>query len=118
MTHPPTWLYAVTVALAVCRLSRMALEDRVPVGRLRDWVLVRAEQRRRWVKVTRMVNGEPRRIDVPPWWGELATCAGCVSVWLAAGYLTLVWAFPVVMIWPSYGLAISAVAAWWAGRDG
>lgn len=66
-------------ALAVYRITRMIVEDRVPFGWARDRIRARA--------FAAQEAGGPGEKD--PYFVELLECPWCASVWVAAGVLAV-----------------------------
>lgn len=91
-------------ALAVARLTRLATEDRIPVGWVRDRILERADRDSGGL-------GSASKL------AELVSCPWCMSIWLAAGVVVVRryrWWRPVAL-----ALAFSEVAglaATWVER--
>lgn len=63
-------------ALAVHRLTRMAIEDRVPFGAVRSAVVRRAYERQ-------SNDGSSEQ----PYVVELLSCPWCMSIWVAGGVM-------------------------------
>lgn len=60
-------------ALAVHRLTRMVIEDRVPFGWIRSSIVRRAYAR------------QGNNLSAQPYVAELLSCPWCVSIWVAFG---------------------------------
>lgn len=90
--------------LACARLTRLLVEDRIPLGWARDRIVARAEQNDAGL-------GSPSKIV------ELVGCPWCMSIYVAAGILAVRrrrWWAPVAL-----GLALSqaaGMAAEWVER--
>jgi hypothetical protein len=113
----PTWALPILALLAVCRLTRMATVDRIPVGRLRQRLVNRGTLPRRLVtRKVRAADGRMMETKLPAWYAELVVCPWCMSVWIAAGYAALCWWQPGAMGWVSlaltWSLAVGAASRW------
>lgn len=93
-------------ALATARLTRLATEDRIPVGWLRDRILKAADEDSGGL-------GSASKL------AELVSCPWCMSQWLAFGVVAARWRFP--RLWHPFALAlafseVAGLAATWAER--
>lgn len=93
----------VTDALAVYRLTRLVIEDRVPFGKARSAVLRSAYARLESTEIEQ------------PYIVELLSCPWCMSMWVGFGVLAVrrfAWWRPLSRV-----LAASAVAGFLAGQE-
>ena len=91
--EPITLLVA---ALATARLTRLVTRDRIT-----------HTPRRLLLK----------RLDPEGLAAYMVVCDWCVSVYVGAGIVALLWAGPAWIVWPLYALAFSHVAGWLASKE-
>ena len=101
LPHSMWWLLAD--AGCTFRLTALATKDTItaPI--------------RTWLGAPFALDGA--KLGGPRWWlFELSTCPWCISVWIAAGAVTLTALTPSVWQYPAMALALSGAAGFLAER--